>query len=431
MALGVLLSIGAAAAARAQQAELPWWDRSEVRTIGHYRIKTDLPAADANALARHLNVMYEQYARRLASLPPRVPEELNVLIFATRADYLLTLQTRYGVRGQGTGGMFIVSARGSALAFWTEGLSRRRVQHVLQHEAFHQFASSRFGGDLPVWVNEGLAEFFGMAVLVGGELVIGQSTPHVVETIQEAIELDQTVPFHRMLTMTPEEWGRSLRNGEARIHYAQAWSIVQFLVYGDEGRYVAAFERYLRLINDGVRSDLAFVRAFRADPRIEVFDRADIAEFEKRWRDATRLVQPGAFVTALERIEFLAEGMLELSRRGESPLTLEDLRDALVAIDFTHTLTQHGLSATLKATDDASFRIPVGTVVDQTPPRFIVLEPDRRHQSARERVLERTNPVPPSVRTVDLAPRDLRVRWVRDLQENTFRYEIEVVAPGK
>ena len=42
--------------------------------------------------------------------------------------------------------------------------------HVAQHEGFHQFAWSRFAEDLPVWVNEGMAEFFGESVIVGDTL---------------------------------------------------------------------------------------------------------------------------------------------------------------------------------------------------------------------------------------------------------------------
>ena len=44
----------------------------------YYNIKTDLPAAEARAYARHLDRMYEEFSRRLASLPPRAPEKLSV-----------------------------------------------------------------------------------------------------------------------------------------------------------------------------------------------------------------------------------------------------------------------------------------------------------------------------------------------------------------
>ncbi|HVP73762.1 MAG TPA: DUF1570 domain-containing protein, partial [Phycisphaerales bacterium] len=215
-----------------RQAQLSWWDRSPERKVGYYWIKTDLPAAQANALARHLNLMYEEYSRRLASLPLRGQEKLNVLIFNDPQDYLLTLRARFGVNAQGTGGMFFVTPAGAALAFWTKDLPQRRIEHVVQHEGFHQFAFSRFGDDLPMWVNEGLAEFFGESVMVDDKLILGQTTPRVLDAIKNGIEKDEFVPFRSMLSMSPAKWNAAVSNGDAAMNYHQAWSMVHFLVYG-------------------------------------------------------------------------------------------------------------------------------------------------------------------------------------------------------
>ena len=409
----------------AQRAQLPWTKRSAEATVGHYWIKTDLPADEANELARHLNLMYREYARRLASLPPRAQEELNVLIFASRREYELTLQSQYGVNATNTGGIFFATPELKALAFWTEGLSKRRIYHVLQHEGFHQFAWSRFGNDLPQWVNEGLAEFFGEAVLLGNRLVIGQSTPRVITQVQDAIENKETVPFHRMLTMSGQEWGQRVREGRGRLQYHQAWSMVHFLVFGDGGRYVEAFERYLKLLNAGVLSDLAFVRAFRSNNRITEFNREDIADFESAWKKAALRASPSALVTALERIEFLAEGMLELHYKDVRPASMEELKAALEDTGFTHTLTLHGLSTTLVAGDNTNYTIPKDELTDKQP-TFILRKPDLRFIPAIERVLERDNPTPMLIATEGLAPENIVVKWIRDRETNTFRYEISI-----
>src|SRR5688572_12857032 len=167
--------------AQDRQAQLSWWDRSVQEKVGHYWIKTDLPADEAISLAQHLNFMYAEYSKRLASMPVRVQERLNVLLFKDRRDYELTLLARFGVSAKGSGGMFFVNsaAPGGALALWTGDLPRQRIQHVIQHEGFHQFAYSRFGNDLPVWLNEGLAEFFGESLVIGDTFIIGQTTPRV------------------------------------------------------------------------------------------------------------------------------------------------------------------------------------------------------------------------------------------------------------
>lgn len=401
-----------------------WWDRAPHGHSDYYWIKTDLPRHEARELARHLDRIHAAMHERLGSLPARQPQHLNVFVFQHYEDYLSTLRSRFDINAIGTGGMFFVRPEGGAIAIWTGHRPRRRVHAVLQHEAFHQFAYSRFGSDLPVWVNEGLAMFFGEAVLVGRTLVIGQSNPRMIKSVRDAIEHDRTVPFREMLTIDNRQWAQAIHAGAAQVQYHQAWSMVHFLIYGDEGRYVNAFERYLRLMNDGVSSEPAFIQAFETD-------RLDL--FEARWRrymleDAV----PSAFVTALERIEFLAEGMLELSRRGalsrredadNRPKTIQALQKALLNIDFTMTISIHGVPTTLSAGDESLFTIPKDEHTREQP-EFVLNDPRLRLRTRRQRELEKNNPTPPIIQTRHLQPHALRIEWRRDEESNSFSYEI-------
>jgi len=398
-----------------RQAKLPWWERAPEEKIGHYWIKTDVEADLANRLARHLNLMYAEYSRRLASLPSREPEKLNVMIFRTQRDYEFVLRTKFGVDGTGSGGMFFANPSGTALAFWVEGLPMRRIEHVLQHEGFHQFAYSRFGGDLPPWTNEGLAEFFGEAVLVDRKLVIGQTTPRVIERLKTAIELDEYIPFQRILTMTGRDWNRQVRRGDGSLQYHQAWSMVHFLVYGDDGRYVNAFEKYLRLINAGYRSEESFIRAFGND----------IKAFEQRWVEYAKQAKPSAFVTAMERMEFLAAGALHLREKDIVPESLDDLKAELQEVGFTYTHATHGVQTTLSAEDDKLFTIPADDLADEQPV-FVVEKINPRTLPLRERRKELKHPSPCALRTKHLEPNDLVVRWHLDEDDEAFSYEIIV-----
>jgi hypothetical protein len=419
----VALCLGFIDAAQGQQAQLPWWERAAEAKVGHYWFKTDLAADEANALARHMNIMYDEYARRLAKLPQRAPEQLNVLIFESQDDYIRVLRVHYGVNAQGTGGMFFVTSQGSGLAFFTGGLPQRRVEHVMQHEGFHQFAWSRFGGDLPPWVNEGLAEFFGESILVGDKLVIGQSNKRVIDTIKEAIEREEFIDFRTMLTMDGQTWNAAVSGGSAMMQYNQAWSMIHFLVYGDDGRYVAAFEGYLRLLNQGVPSEDAFVRAFGSEGGGT--GGADIAGFQRQWVDYAKNARPSSFVTALERGEFLAEGLVELKKRGVYPKTLDELKAQLRDIRFTYSLDRHGLNVTFDANDDALFTIPQDDLTSEQP--VFELKPfDALRQPLRVRKLEETDPTPASIETKGLKPRRLSVEWERDKKTNELRYVIRV-----
>ena len=413
--LGLLIaaSPSAEAQSRGERRDASWWRRAPADNSRHYFIKTDLPIDEARAYAKHLDAMYREYARRLADLPPRAPEKLNVYLFAKKSDYIQTMREQFGVDATGSGGMFFVQPTGSGLAIWTEGLPERRIHHVIQHEGFHQFAFSRFGADLPIWANEGLAEFFGESVLVGNRLIIGQSTPRVIESIKQAIADESYIRFHDMLTMTDEQWLQRVSAGDAALQYHQAWSMVHFLVYGDGGRYRRPFEAYLRLLNEGVESEQAFIRIFGRD----------LDAFEARWKAHMAEAVPSAFLTAMERIEFLAEGALWLSREKQAPETMDALRAALEAADFTHTVEHHGHQNELEADDPSVYEIPEDEHTTQRP-GFEIGKPDADLGTHRSRMFEEQWPTPPSIRTKHLEPRDLVVEWKRDTETGDVSYVI-------
>lgn len=396
-----------------------WWDRAPVVTSRYYRIKSDLPQEQLKPLVEHLDRTFEAYVGLLGNLRQNLPASFDVLIFAQRADYVATLGNQYAVNGQGSGGMFFSNPRGSALALWTENLPIRRVHHVIQHEGFHQVAFALFGGNLSPWVNEGLAEFFGEAAMVNGKLVLGQTNPRVLRSVQDAIEKKTYIPFRQMVQMDGATWNAAVQNGSAKVQYEQAWSMVHFLVYGDGGRYDAMFGQYLRLLNAGYNPYESFVRAFRSD---------DLEDFERKWAAFMSQARPSAFTTAMERTEFLAAGLLELSRRKVYPKTIDELRDRLRSIQFTYTMTQHGINTVLSAEDDALFTVPTDDLTKKdAAPAFKITETSMRGVKPKELRLNRDNPFPPTLTTVDLAPNNLQVRWVRNMDTNEFTFAIEVV----
>ena len=192
-------------------------------------------------------------------------------------------------------------------------------------------------------------------------------------------------------------------------------SMVHFLVYGDGGKYVGEFEKYLHNLANGLPSAEAFKRSFGED----------IAAFENRWKQYALAARPSALVTALERLEFLAEGALELARLKRHPRDLGALKAGLREINFTHVLKTHGVESRLSAADDAMFQIPADDLCPE-PPVFIVAPLNLHGLSRREQRLEQLSPTPPSIGTEHLRPRNLAVKWVRDPQDHSFRYELDL-----
>jgi len=414
----------AAAAPRAPQAssEPPsperasgeWYRRAggEQRSK-HYRILSDLSPEETRLYGRHLDLMYEEFTRRLAGIPQQVPEIPFVLMFARQADYLAVMRTTYGINATGSGGMFFITPRGAALAFFVESLPQTRVFHVIQHEGFHQYAHSRFAGRLPIWVNEGLAEFFGESIVVDGRVIVGQASPRAVAGVKDAIDRGATVDFLRMLTMTTEQWNANVRTGNAGVQYLQAWSMVQFLGWAEGGRYQRPFEAYLRALHGGMPSDRAFVQAFGT---------GDVASFEAAWKAWAKEMVPSAFSVAAMRITFLAEGLALLSNEGVSVTTIEELVSELRERRFAVEVTVHGRTERIEA-DDEVLEIPQDALSD-TKPVFDLLPAKDARRKTGPSASDLPPPTPAVVTTRGLEPRELVLSWRRLGKKGGFEYEL-------
>src|SRR3954470_13035285 len=117
-----------------------------------------------------------------------------------------------------------------------ESQGRDSLRQTLQHEAFHQFASSVISDDLPPWLNEGLAVMFQEGIWTGRTFLLGQVPPRRVRQLQQDIAVIRLVDFRAMLKMSLNEWNRTLDSDRlaGSRQYTQAWAMCHFLVYASE-----------------------------------------------------------------------------------------------------------------------------------------------------------------------------------------------------
>jgi hypothetical protein len=116
------------------------------------------------------------------------------------------------------------------------------VWRIVQHEGFHQFVHMTMQGDIPIWVNEGLAEYFGQGIWTGDSFVLGVIPPDRQRRVTALIQGDQMMSILEMMKMSHQEWNTAL----AMRNYDQAWSMVHFLAHADKGKYQAGFASFIR-----------------------------------------------------------------------------------------------------------------------------------------------------------------------------------------
>ncbi|MDX1682992.1 MAG: DUF1570 domain-containing protein, partial [Phycisphaeraceae bacterium] len=308
--------------------------------------------------------------------------------------------------GTGSGGMFFSRGRSASLASYVGNNPQQRVFDVLEHEGFHQFAFMYIGRELPIWVNEGLAEYFSAGSIdeERGEFLLGSRPKQRVNTVQSAINSNNHISFETLVTMTGREWSERLRGGAAGIQYPQSWSMVHFLIHGDGGRYRDAFVKYLKMVARNQPSGRAFVEAFGA---------RDLEGFEKRWREhVAGMARADATVTR-ERLKFLADGLVALSEKGRRPpRRLDHLARQLKQIDHESTIGEGDDQREIEADDPAIYEYPTPTGYD----RFEIDYPERGQ---------------PPVLTAAKAKPALRAVFSQEGEDAPLTYVIETYEPAE
>lgn len=334
-----------------------------------YTVHTNLTAPEARPIAEHMDTVYLEYRRRFASFKERAKTPMNLYLVRTQADYMGLLAANE-INGSNTGGMFFVQGSFQGLATFVQGRSLSATYAVLQHEGFHQFAYRHMGTGLPIWVNEGLAQYFEDGIITKAGMTLGMANARRVNSIRAALNAppsSQTSLFSLddLLKLSNEEWRlvTTTRPQLASLMYDQAWSVVHFLIHGEGGRYRPALEKYLGLVSMGKASNRAFAEAFGAD---------NTTAFEKRWREYALKAEPDALNQALGKMEFLGGGLRFLSENNmPAPKNIDELKKALQLIRFRFVQTWPGVRVEWNAADESAYTF----VRNKVESPFQLLEP--------------------------------------------------------
>ncbi|MEM8739074.1 MAG: DUF1570 domain-containing protein [Planctomycetota bacterium] len=342
--VGLCFALASAAAGQVRLSELSAFESKA------YVIHTNLSREEAMEYGVHMDLIYKEYSRRFRELRGASRKKQDMYLLRTRRDYIAAM-AEFGIPAEASGGMFFWGGGTSGLATWVEGLTREQVFSTLQHEGFHQFAHTKMGGatELPLWVNEGLAEYFGSAIVVRGDVRTGIVDGDRVAKVNRALEEGRAIGFYELLNTTSRQWQSNMRSGSPKgsLQYDQSWAVVHFLIHGDRGKYRKAFGAYLMEISRGRNHEQAFTQTFGRDD----------ARFARRWERFMGEVEPDHYSVALKRLQFLGEGLRFLAEAGggASPTDLEALRKTLQERSFTLTwLTESG-EKTLDSKDEALY----------------------------------------------------------------------------
>ncbi|GAC1702853.1 MAG: hypothetical protein NVS9B4_09240 [Candidatus Acidiferrum sp.] len=102
--------------------------------------------------------------------------------------------------------------------------------HTVYHEYMHAILHLNFD-DLPLWLDEGIAEFYGNSVLHEKEARVGQIDPGHLYILQQ----NRLIPIDVLLGVDHKSPFYNEAN-RASVFYAESWALVHFLVLDKQAR---------------------------------------------------------------------------------------------------------------------------------------------------------------------------------------------------
>ena len=228
----------------------------------NYSIATTVSKKFAYRIADHMEEIHKEYRDRLSNIfGEEDVEKFRVVVFDKQSNYLRAL----GDKVRGTAGIFMSNEQ--LLAGFVGKRPPSALFKTLYHEGFHQFLFHYIGPNCPIWLNEGLAQYFSEATWTGNGYRVGDIPPHRIYTLKREWENKQWMSLEKLLSLTNSEWMGMVEDQSPRssLIYNQTWLFVHFLIDGANGKYRDNLEEYLEDIADDEDSYEAFTDHFSAN----------------------------------------------------------------------------------------------------------------------------------------------------------------------
>jgi hypothetical protein len=144
----------------------------------------------------------------------------------------------------------------------------------LYHEAFHayleNFVYPSREGEVPRWLNEGLAQIFETAIFEVGELRIGHADKERLDAVRQALARNTLLPLVDLLRSGPRQF-QVAHDGQQQVsdrYYLASWALAMYLTFDRKVLGTQTLDEYVKNLKRGTDPLEAF-RSLTGEPLAE------------------------------------------------------------------------------------------------------------------------------------------------------------------
>jgi hypothetical protein len=198
----------------------------------HFVLRTDVSPEEAQKAIEGYERMFDRFARATdLILPGRLPSgQTSIVLFAYEAEFRAVVPD--------FGGWFLPhDDRGRPVILLPLTMSNE-ARRRFQHELTHRFVYQRLPHKVPLWLNEGLADYFSTLTVRDGKVKVGDLAAWVFAISDSPLDRfdDQRLYISRIPSvdsMLHADRKTFYAPKTRRLFYAGAWALVHFLANGD------------------------------------------------------------------------------------------------------------------------------------------------------------------------------------------------------
>lgn len=231
-------------------AQKPW---TEIRSP-HFRVLTNGGVGDARKVAYEFEQLRYVFAARFPNA--RVESAAPLLILAARdEDTARALEPQLWKSGANRAGEFHHGWEKQYAIVRLDSWGGEGSREVVYHEYTHSIEHMNLHY-LPLWLDEGTAEFYAYTRFESHRIYIGAPTERY-----RTLRNRTPIPVETFISLSPRS-PYYLDGTKNQLYYAQAWALVHFLTYSegmDNGRRL---DQFLELLQRGAKQKEAFLQVF-------------------------------------------------------------------------------------------------------------------------------------------------------------------------